>query len=304
IEYDGRQAADFLRVVYEEIFERPRNISKIIEALAARNVRQSLDMFMSILTSGHMPEEELARISMGLRETRLNEYTLIKILMRGDSRFFTNSSGLIANIFHSDNLWKRPSNLLCTEVLYLLIGKRKANGDNGHMGYFAVSSIASKLETMGFVGGDVLSVCQYLVSKGLVEPDTLSLVDLGKTDCVKVTASGFIHMRVLSERVEYLSSVLPTTAINDERFSDQIFDAMKIENAIGKLSLSRSLTLTRQLGEYLSAQRKELRKHDGYAAMRKTGADYIIGHIEASVAKVSSEGPMTRAAQPDLLDTI
>jgi hypothetical protein len=304
IAYDGRQAADFLRVVYEEIFERPRNISKIIEALAARNVRQSLDMFMSILTSGHMPEEELARVSMGSREARLNEYTLIKILMRGDNRFFSNSSALIANIFHCDNSWKRPSNLICVEILYHLIGKRKAKGDNGHMGYFSVRSIASKLEAMGFVEEDTLDACQYLVSKALVEPDTLSLIDLKMTDCIKVTASGFIHMRILSERVEYLSSVLPTTAINDERFSDRIFDAMKTENVAGKLSLSRSLTLTRQLGEYLSAQRKELRKHDGYAAMPKTGADYIIGHIESSVEKVSSDGPISRPVQEDLLDTI
>jgi len=111
-------------------------------------------------------------------------------------------------------------------------------------------------------------------------------------------------MRILSERLEYLSSVLPTTAINDARFSDRIFDAMKTENSAGRLSLSRSLALTKQLGEHLSAQRKELRKHDGYAAMAKTGADYIIGHIESSVKRVSSDVPVNRPHQPDLLDTI
>ena len=79
---------------------------------------------------------------------------------------------------------------------------------------------------------------------------------------------------------------------------------MKIENVTGKLPLSRSLTLTRQLGEYLSAQRKELRKHYAYAAMPKIGADYIIGHIESSVNKFSSDGPMGRAVQQDLLNTI
>ncbi len=304
IAYDGTRSANFLRLVYEEIFERPRNIAKVIEALAARNVRQSLDMFMSILTSGHMPEEELARISMGSTEARINEYTLIKILMRGDSRFFTNTSGLVANIFHCEGSWRRPSNLICTEILYLLIGWRKVKGDNGHMGYFSICSIARRLEAMGFVREDVMSACQYLVSKALVEPDTLSLTKLDETDCIKVTASGFIHMRILSERVEYLSSLLPTTAINDERFSDRIFDAMKTENQLGKLSLSRRLMLTKQFAEYLSGQRRELRKHDGYAAIPKTGADYIIGHLENAVENFSSDGSKNRAVQQDFLDTI
>lgn len=304
ISYPGSRAADFLRIVYEEIFEKPRNISKIIEALAARNVRQSLDMFMSILTSGHMPEEELTRVSIGPRESRLSEYTLIKILMRGDNRFFTNTSGLIANIFHCEASWKRPTNLICPEILYLLIGSRKVRGDNGHMGYFSVNSIARKLEVIGIVEEDAVSACQYLISKGLVEPDTLSLINLQKSDCIKVTASGFIHMRILSERVEYLSSVLPTTPINDQIFSDRIFDAMRTENHVGKLSLARNLNLARQLGEYLSAQRKEMRKHDGYAAMKKTGADYIIGHIESCVGKFSSDGNIMPSSQPDLLDMI
>jgi hypothetical protein len=304
ITYDGQHAADFLRKVYEEIFEKPRNISKIIEALAARNVRQSLDMFMNILTSGHMLEEELSRLALGPKDVRLSEFTLIKILMRGDRKFYTGNSGLIANIFHCEGSWKRPSNLICVEILYWLIGKRKARGDNGHMGYFSVSSIAKDFEAKGFVQEDVMAACKFLVAKALVEPDTLSLIDLNEADCIKVTASGFIHMRVLSERVEYLSSVLPTTAINDDRFSDRIFDAMRTENASGSLSLARRLSLTKEFSEYLSAQRKLLRMHDGYAALSKTGADYIIGHVEAAASKFSADGSRARPMQQDFLDTI
>ncbi len=304
VKYDGEKASDFLRSVYQEIFERPRNISKIIEALAARNVRQSLDMFMSILTSGHMSEDILTRLTIGGREASISEYTLIKILMRGDNRFYSETSGVIANIFHCDASWKRPSNLICIEVLYWLIGNRKLKGDNGHMGYFSLSHISQTLEGMGFVGSDVLAACEFLVSKALVEPDTLSLMKLSQDDCIKVTASGFIHMRILSERIEYLHSILPTTSVNSERLSSRVFDAMGVENSVGRLSLSRSLTLVKQFGEYLSDQRKELRKHDGYGSLQKTGADYIIGHIEASVANFSDNNDRNRSLQQDFLDTI
>ena len=304
IKYEATQAAQFLRTVYSEIFERPRNISKVIEALAARNVRQSLDMFMSILTSGHMPEEVLTKVSMGHEAAGLNEFTLLKILMRGDGRFFTDSSGIIANIFHCENAWKRPSNLICIEVLFWLIGMRKMKGDNGHMGYFSVKHICDELEKMGLVADDVFSACQFLMSKALLEPDTLSQSQLNDDDCIKVTASGFIHMRILSERIEYLSSILPTTAINSISFSSQIFDSLITENRAGGLSLARRIALVNEFGSYLAFQRNELRKHDGYAARKKTGADYIIGHIEAALAASEPQARGRRPVQPDLLDNI
>ena len=302
--YDAKNASSFLRSVYEEIFERPRNISKIIEALAARNVRQSLDMFLTILTSGHMREDHLTQMAMKPQDFRLSEYTLIKILMRGDSRFFSDSSGMIANIFHCDGQWKRPSNLLCGEILYWLIGKRKAPGDNGHMGYFSVSTICAIMEKMGFVPPDVIAACKYLMGKALIEADTLSLIELAPEDCIKVTASGFIHMRILSERVEYISSVLPTTAIDDRAFSDRVFDAMGIENRMGKITLARRLNLASQLAAYLANQRNLMRQHDGYRSLTKTGADYLIGHIEAAVKKFSNDGQKQRPSQLDFLDTL
>jgi hypothetical protein len=300
VTYDSKKAADYLRTVYSEIFEKPRNISKIIESLAARNVRQSLEMFMAILTSGHMLEDQLARIAMG-SGSPLNEYTLIRILMRGDYRFHNDSSGFVTNIFYCESNWIRPSNLICPEILFWLIGHRKVAGDNGHMGYFSLAKICRELEKFGFVPEDVSSACKFLVVKGLIEPDSLSQVDLSPKDCVKVTASGFIHLRILSERVEYLSSVLPTTPISEAPFRDKIFDAMLQENRSNYLTLQRRLDLCRGLASYLSQQRAELRRHDGYAAEGKTGADYVIGHIEAACANF--DNPIGgRAIQPDLLD--
>ncbi len=304
IRYDGKQASQFLRTVYSEIFERPRNIARVIEALAARNVRQSLDMFMSILTSGHMPEDVLTKIALGHEFAGLNEFTLIKILMRGDGRFFTDTSGFIANIFYCDSTWKRPSNFICVEILFWLIGMRKVKGDNGHMGYFSVSRICNELEKLGFVADDVYSACRFLVSKSLIEPDTLSQADLDRADCIKVTASGFIHMRVLSERLEYLSSILPTTAINSTPFASQIFDSMTTENRTGFLTVARRVTLVTELASYLSEQRAVLMRHDGYAALDKSGASYIIGHIASAIDSATQASKVSRPVQLDFLDTI
>ncbi len=302
VSYEGKKAAEYLRTVYREVFERPRNISKIIEALAARNVRQSLDMFLSIINSGHMSEDQLSRISFGVQEASLSEFSLIRILMRGEYRFHSDSSGFMGNIFHCESNWTRPSNLICIEILFWLIGKRKVPGDNGHMGYFSLQTLAREMEILGFVPEDVMKAANYLVVKGLAEPDSLSQARIDYSDCIKVTASGFIHLRILSERIEYLSSVLPTTPLNWERMRSQVFDAMSVENRTGSLTLRRRLELTRSLQVYLARQKDELRKHDGYAALKRSGADYVLGHIKSCID--GFEKQRASGLQQDFLDLI
>jgi len=65
VSYPKKRAGEFLRGIYAELFQSPTNLSRILEALAGRNVRRALDMFMAILTSGHMPEEIIASVVQG-----------------------------------------------------------------------------------------------------------------------------------------------------------------------------------------------------------------------------------------------
>lgn len=51
--------------MYLELFQRPTNVSRILEAIAGRDVRKALDMFMAIINSGHMPEDLIATVAAG-----------------------------------------------------------------------------------------------------------------------------------------------------------------------------------------------------------------------------------------------
>ena len=248
-----------------------------------------------------MPEDLITSVATGSKKIGFAEYILVKILMRGDYRFYNESSGFVSNIFYCDNNWNRPSNFIIGEILFWLIGKRKVSGDNGHMGYFSVMHIADELEVVGFVREDVHAACKYALQKGLVEADTLSLIDLGSDDCVKATASGWVHMRLLSERIEYLHAVLPTTPIYDGPLRQLVFDRMKIENKFGDLKMHQAIALVEGFQKYLREQKAELNSHHEYARREKSGANYLLSKIQNSL---ESQSRLERkaSAQIDLLD--
>ena len=301
ISYPKTRAGEFLNAIYAEVFQKPRNVSTILEALSGRNVRQALDMFMSIITSGHMPEDLITSVARGHTAFEIPEYRLIKILMRGDYRFFNNSVGFVSNIFYCHNNWKRPNNFMIPEILFWLIGNRKVAGDNGHLGYFSVAHIADQLEVIGFVRDDVHEACMFALEKGLIEADTLSLIELGENDSVKATASGWAHMRILSERVEYLHAVLPTTPIYKGSFRDVVFDRMKIENKYGDLNHHQTISLVEEFHKYLREQKALLDEHPEYSKRERSGGKYILAKIQSGLDHVLKSKRATES-QIDLLD--
>ena len=64
----------FLQELYVELFERRRNIARIMESLAGKDVRRALDMFVSIITSGHLGEDQITSQVRGGGEMKITEH--------------------------------------------------------------------------------------------------------------------------------------------------------------------------------------------------------------------------------------
>lgn len=301
ITYPKSRAGEFLKSIYLDVFDRPKNISRVLEALAGRNVRKALDMFMAIITSGHMPEDLITLVATGNQTRSLPEHQIIRTLMRQDYRFFSDRSGFISNIFYCDQNWVRPNNLIIGEILFYLIGKRKVQGDNGQMGFISVDRIQDYLVNMGFVRSDVISAAQFLLQKELVEADSLAISELKNADCIKATASGWAHMRLLSARVEYVAAVLPTTPIDDDALGARVFNEMQTELGRGHLYLHQTVRLVEGFSKYLSDQLKYMRSHPGYADMKKCGAKYLLEKMEEGIAFARRENSR-EVTQIDWLD--
>ena len=301
ISYPKERAAEFLRSVYLELFQRPTNVSRILEAIAGRDVRKALDMFMAIINSGHMPEGLIATVAAGDGIRKFPEHLVLKILMRQDYRYFSQASGFVSNLLYCDSQWERPNNLLVSEILFHLIGQRKVTGDNGQMGFVSVGKLQEKLESFGYVRSDILAATQYLLSNNLLDADKAGASEIDLSDCVKASASGWAHMRILLARSEYLAAILPTTPINDQRFGARVFELLQIENKYGNLNFSQTLGLLNDLHDYLSKQLRELSSHPGYRDGSPCGARYLLKKLdEAHDFMRKQDGKKT--GQADWLD--
>lgn len=301
IKYPKSRAGDFLTGIYNELFQSRNNVSRVLEALAGRNVRRALDMFFAIITSGHMPEEIIASVAQGSGFRAFPEHLILRALMRQSYRFFNNNTGFVANIFHCESRWERPSNLLIPELLFYLIGQRKVRGDNGQMGFVALSRLSLELEGLGFIKADVKEAALFCLKKELIEVDTSSLNTIRDRDSIKATAAGWAHMRLLSSRLEYVASVLPTTPVDDKIFSARIYDLMQTEMRFGRMPYNQSIGLASAFEAYLRDQATKLSAHPGFSGRRLSGTAYVIGKVSEAIAFARRENRAT-VQQPDLLD--
>lgn len=300
IRYPKSMLGEFLRSIYLELFDRRHNVSRILQGLAGRDIRRALDMFVSILNSGHLREEAITSTAVGAQDFTITEYRILRILMRTEYRFFNNNSGFVSNIFFFDEDWQQPNNFIVPEILFWLSDNRKRRGEIGLEGYFSVGRLADELQKRGYVRDDVCQACCWLLQKNLIEADHMNqtLVDFG--DSVKVTAAGFIHVRVLCERLEYLYGVLTVTPVSDGRMAAEISEYLRRENQIGHIGGFNQVRAIELFLDYLKKQFTHLKAAYPEFGDDRAGAAYIIKQIESAIRYFRS--PTNRQHNANYLD--
>jgi len=235
ITYPKSELGTFLRELYLELFERRHNVPRILEALAGWDVRKALEMFVSIITSGHLSEIAITSKVIGGSANAIKEHNVLKILMRTDYRFASDHSGVITNIFLFDRDWQKPDNFLLIETLYFLVMNRKRTGQIGLEGYWTCRHLAEALERFGYIPVDTLLALNYLLRRQLITADHLNYREVSFDDSVRISASGFMHLRILPTRLEYLFGALPTTPFLDGHTAQRMAEYVKRENSRGYL---------------------------------------------------------------------
>lgn len=289
-----------MKSIYLDLFERRHNVSRILQALAGRNIREALEMFVSILNSGHLREEAITSTALGAGGIALPEYRVLRILMRTEYRFFNNNSGFVSDIFYFDEDWQQPNNFILPEILFWLADNRKRRGEIGLEGYFSIARLADELQKRGFVREDVCEACSWLVGKNLVEADHMGRTLVTFADSIKITAAGFIHLRVLCERLEYLYGVLTVTPVSDSTTAHQLADFLRTENQLGQLGGFQQARAVEVFLEYLQNQYAHLKAAYPEFGADRTGASFVIKQIESALRYFRN--PSERQTQPNMLD--
>ena len=279
------ELGNFLKTLYSLLFGRRTNVARVLEALAGRDVRRALEMFVSIVTSGHLSTSAITSTVRGEGEFPINEHHIIRILMRTDYRLFSDSSGYISNIFYYDNDWSRPDNFLLIEILYFLSMNRKKTGELGLEGYFSVLRICDEIQKLGYDREDIFKAINYLLNKELIIADNFNFVEVSLSDCVKIQASGFIHLRVLSERIEYLFGIIPVVPVADEKTAAALADYINRENQKGQLTASEKARAVELLHAFLNNEMNRLREKNPFFDANASGAVYVLSAMERSIRR-------------------
>lgn len=271
-----------MRELYVELFDRKRNISRVLEAIAGWDVRRALEMFVSIITSGHLSETAITSTVLGGKGVPITEQNILRILMRTEYRFFSDDSGFISNIFNFDPDWQKPDNFLLIEALFYLARNRKRKGEIGLEGYFSCRHIADYLQRLGYVPDDVLAALNMLLQKQLISADHMNFRRVDPDDSVHILASGFMHVRFIVARMEYLYGVIPSTPVTERDVAERLSEFVRIENVRGRIASFQKLRAVETFYDYLWRQREANRTP--FSTSDDSGAAYVLGHIEGAIS--------------------
>jgi len=299
--YPKNLVGEFLKELYDEVFERHDNLSQVIQGLAGRDVRKALAIFESVLRSGHLSEEAITSKLRGGGTFAIDEGLILKTLMRGEYQFHSEHSGFVANLFHVGSSWERPTNFLVVDVVLWLWRNRKTVGELGVEGYFTVARIARELELRGYTANDVTDACRFCLKQGLVEADHFGRELLGDQDSVKITYSGFVHMRLLVSRVEYLYGILPTTIISSRPYVESIAKIVEREAAGLAVTWSMKIQCVELLFRHLKEQYMLWTNSFPNFGGGETGASYVLDQIEGALAAVRSAKPTSTSNRMDTM---
>ncbi len=135
-----------------------------------------------------------------------------------------------------------------------------------------------ELQKQGYVPQDTLSALNYLLKRQLITADHLNFSGVKEDDSVKISASGFMHLRFLPARLEYLFGVLPTTPIFDEHVGTTLAYYVTRENSRGQISAKEKATAVEVFYKYLFDQKLTI--HDKQPlAPAKNGANLVLEMI-------------------------
>ena len=299
IRYSNDDPQNFLKRLYSALFDRNRNISRVLEALAGKDVRRALEIFGAIITSGYLSTTAIASNTLGGGDIWLKEHTILRILMRTNRRFFSKDSGFVQNIFSYDDEFEKPDNFLLIEILYFLFRNRKAIGYINVEGYFTCKQVADALQKLGYVPSEVFLALRRLARTELIVTDRMNTTELDWEDSVRVLAAGWVHLRLLTGRFEYLFGVIPTTPLRDQMVAEQLAELVKLESQRGELDFHQKVRAVDIFFRYLWSERAASTTpfNDG----PDSGADYALAHIRGAIEQTKNPS-RARGHEDDVLD--
>jgi hypothetical protein len=203
----------FLKSVIRSVTVSNQNIVRMLSCVANGDMRHSLDMFRSFLSSGNTDVGKILRIVKESGQYHLPFHEFAKSAILGSRRYYRRSVSHFVNLFAPTEA-PSSSHLTACRVLARLSSGQSAASEHGE-GFIATSTLLREFRQSFGVADDFVHWCNELLRRGLVESEPPRIPHLGETEALRITASGAYYWRYLVRAFAYIDLVLVDTPLLD-----------------------------------------------------------------------------------------
>jgi hypothetical protein len=273
--------------IYLSLFDS-RDMTSMLEALVAKNVRRALGMFSDIIISPHISANQITGAAISGDAFIIPDRIIIRALMRGRYQYFLDRGVYIHDIIGADETHSRPSNFIFVDILEYLIRIRKERVEFSQEGYVSIGKLINEMSRLGYDEGDANLAISSLVKRGLIEPESLVETELTLNEPVRAHASGFVHSRLLLRQTEYLIGVTTALKMASKDVSTEIGSIWAGWNPKYEMSLSNKVRVLEKLRDYLRLEyQRRIRRHVFHEDFGR-GGKHLVQMVEQAHAYLES----------------
>lgn len=289
VSYPKTRLGEYLNSIYVDVFRKQRTVTEILEGLAGKDSRRALEMFSAVLTSAHFDTKDFTVVGATHGETRIQESTILKSLMRTNYLYFYEGHGFVHNVFNFHPEARERSHFLKIFILDFLIENRKKIGDVRFEGFYSVGFLVRKFANVGFQEKDVFLEIGSLLEMGLIISERYVTGTIELTDSVRIHASGFVHCRRLTGRIDYISSVALVTPITDDLAARAIAERWHIADNQNDISRMNKNIVAKRFMDYLETKLLEIQTRSALDAMEFNSGYSVLTRINEAIGFKAAE---------------
>jgi hypothetical protein len=277
VEYNNGELRKYLQKIFNDLLSTDRTARNFLEAIAGKNIRKALEMFVGILVSPYLAEDHVG-FAASKSDSKVPEWMVIRALMRGRYSFYSDvrDESYIHNLLQVEERSRSIDNFVIPEVLAILIRDRRRTGELGIEGYRLVGKLVEAPELLDYSEVDIIWALNHSLACGFISAESLYERKVSLESYVKVTASGFYHLKVFARREEYLSNVAMSLWIRDQQSAAQVADSMVVART-GHSDRYRNVSQRFDvLARYLRAQAAHRLSRSSAEERRLTGVNTIV----------------------------
>ena len=264
VKYHSSRLGEFVMQIYLSLFDS-RDMTSMLEALVAKDVRRALGMFSDIIISPHISTNQITGAAIAGNAYRIPERILIRALMRGRYQYFLDRGVYIHDIIGADASHRRPSNFIFVDILEYLVRNRKQRIEFNQEGYATIGKLVNEMNRLGYDEGDANSAIMSLVKKGMIEPESLVDTNLTPDEAVRAHASGYVHSRLLLCQDEYLVGVTAAIKVASMQTATDIGSLWAGWDPQYEMRLASKVRILEKLRDYLRLEyKRRCRRHVFY----------------------------------------